>query len=844
MAAIQTRYKSPAAWWTALGLLLLSFLATTASADPPRTTVRAVEISEDNAFLLPKGKEADGIIGDFVLLNDRIRALVSANLPMRKASFGGRQERRYPTPGSLYDFDLAPGDNDQLTLFRPGALWREVSYVRIVSDGEDGAAVVEVVRTAAKGDGLYTRHEYRLEPGWQYLLITSTYRNESAKTQDISPLPLWRQFSQEWRIGGIRIGDSTDPFDKRAFAWTFRVAAGSTPPEGDVRLDSGQEASFVVAVAVGDSPLAAYGVLAALTSGTGVVEGRADDGVMPAAHASLLVQLDEKWLPAYTDASGRFAFHLPAGRYNAKLVDLGRPSVTRAFSVQQGISTRLDFSLPPASGLVFDIHDEAALPCPAKVQVIGVGGTPSPQFGPEIRARGCDNRYFSPGGRFTQPVPPGRYKIRITHGPEYDLFEQDVEVRPAAQVKIDATLRRTVDTRGWISADYHSHTTESGDNYTGVEDRLISLAAENIEFAAATEHNRIFDWQPTVERLGLQKYLKTICGLELTAPTTADHHMNAFPLPPQPHRQDGGAPPWQPDPRVNAITLRDIYGGGPNRWVHLNHPPVGQIFNDRDRDGIPDGGFKGLESLIDAMEVWSTEILNPDPSYTAIGADGKKEERENRTFGWLQLLNQGSRVWMIAVSDAHRVCSVGVGAWRTYVRSSTDEPDEIDPAEMIRSSKAGQMMITNGPFLTVTVGDGQPIGSTVVKASSAPIELKVKVQRPDWIEIDRVQILINGRQDPRYNFNRKSQPEMFGRGPVAFEQTIAVDLRQDAHLIVVAAGEASDLTKGWGETAEGRMHPLAYTNPIFVDTDGNGFQPNGDTLGHPMLVSATSAPSQ
>jgi hypothetical protein len=32
------------------------------------------------------------------------------------------------------------------------------------------------------------------------------------------------------------------------------------------------------------------------------------------------------------------------------------------------------------------------------------------------------------------------------------------------------------------------------------------------------------------------------------------------------------------------------------------------------------------------------------------------------------------------------------------------------------------------------------------------------------------------------------------------------------------------------------MHPVAFTNPIYVDTDGNGFEPSGDNLGHPLPV--------
>ena len=61
-------------------------------------------------------------------------------------------------------------------------------------------------------------------------------------------------------------------------------------------------------------------------------------------------------------------------------------------------------------------------------------------------------------------------------------------------------------------------------------------------------------------------------------------------------------------------------------------------------------------------------------------------------------------------------------------------------------------------------------------------------------------------------------------------------LREDSHLIVVACGEHSDLSVGYGTSAQAKMHPCAYHNPIFVDFDGHGFTPNGDTLGFPLPV--------
>jgi hypothetical protein len=77
---------------------------------------------------------------------------------------------------------------------------------------------------------------------------------------------------------------------------------------------------------------------------------------------------------------------------------------------------------------------------------------------------------------------------------------------------------------------------------------------------------------------------------------------------------------------------------------------------------------------------------------------------------------------------------------------------------------------------------------------------------------------------------------MFRPGVLKFEADIPVKLQRDAHLIVVAVGEQHDLSKGWGRSWESAMKPTAYTNPIYVDVDGKGFQANGDNLGHPILT--------
>jgi hypothetical protein len=185
----------------------------------------------------------------------------------------------------------------------------------------------------------------------------------------------------------------------------------------------------------------------------------------------------------------------------------------------------------------------------------------------------------------------------------------------------------------------------------------------------------------------------------------------------------------------------------------------------------------------------------------------------------------------MAVCDAHDVWGNGVGTWRMYMPSKTDNPAEIDWRENSRHAKAGHSILTSGPFLQVQTEDGKLPGETVQATSE--IKIKVKVQCTDWIDIDRVQVLVNGRKPAGLNFTRATHPRWFGNGVVKFDRTITVPLKEDSHVIVVAYGENTDLSIGYGTSVQAKMHPCAYHNPFFVDVDGNGFKANGDWLDWP-----------
>ena len=173
-------------------------------------------------------------------------------------------------------------------------------------------------------------------------------------------------------------------------------------------------------------------------------------------------------------------------------------------------------------------------------------------------------------------------------------------------------------------------------------------------------------------------------------------------------------------------------------------------------------------------------------------------------------------------------------AWRKQV--SSDEPWTPFASVCVSRAEDGALAVrspylqTDGPQHT---GDGldflddgrfrlKPRGDRVAKIDGKRVSLtRVEASLAALPEIDAAAAL--------------TLPER-REGALRFDQTIQVRLQQDAHLIVVATGEQADLKKLWGRNPYGNMHPIAYTNPIFVDVDRNGFHANGDTLGHPLLV--------
>ena len=86
--------------------ILIFLLISTFAAQTVHAAVEAFEIGPGNTDQLPKGKEADGIIGDLILRNNKITAVISGNQPLRRAKDAGPRDKR---PGQPFDHGLLIG---------------------------------------------------------------------------------------------------------------------------------------------------------------------------------------------------------------------------------------------------------------------------------------------------------------------------------------------------------------------------------------------------------------------------------------------------------------------------------------------------------------------------------------------------------------------------------------------------------------------------------------------------------------------------------------------------------------------------------------------------------------
>jgi hypothetical protein len=790
---------------------------------------RILRLNEDNWHLVPGGAEVDAIYGDWLLQNDQLTAVVAATTakPLRMGNTMLPDAR-----GVLIDLASRSRNADQLMAIVPARQGQEMAYTQArLIRGHGPSVCLRVTRLGP----LSLETDYILEDGKPYLtLITRATNNGKAPApcrcgdllraegtfeQGVMPGDQAAWAEDRWNqvaygivpCKGLVYTATVNQGRDKGVHVTYPAAGGE---EGIVRLNHGESVTWERRVLVSDSSLG-ISALAWDCVGTSLCSAEvAASGPRGEPIAGARVQFSAAGKPvaaAMTDAAGKVWARLPAGTYTVRVSARGRGDCTLEVTLPS--DAPLVAPLKAASGVAVEVRDEKGQALPCKVQFLTTTpGVPDPELGPWCGSNEVRNIYYTQTGSFTETLEPETYRVVISRGPEYDAVFRTVIVEPGKITPVAATLKRSVDTRGWIASDLHGHTTISGDNTSSVAGRILNLACEGLEFAPSTDHVAAVPWGPTIARLGLTPWLSTCCGEEISGPGAATHQ-NAFPLPVRPHTQANGGIPAGGDLDAQVTRIYE-WNNRSDKLIQFNHPDVGRGFFDRNGDGKLDGGFKKAVPLFDAMEAMGNP-LSGTPA------------RPTRCWSWLTVLNQGLHITGTANTDTH-TCFHGNGRQRNYIRCSTDDPAQIDPMEIVHQVRAGRVVMSTGPFMEVTA-DGLEPGASL-SAKNACVRLHVKVQCPNWMDINRVQVLINGRPAPDLNFTRKSHARYFHDGVVKFDRQIPLRLERDAHVVVVAVGEGLSLSPVIGGRGGGG-EPLAVSNPIWMDVDGGGFTPTYDTMG-------------
>jgi len=364
----------------------------------------------------------------------------------------------------------------------------------------------------------------------------------------------------------------------------------------------------------------------------------------------------------------------------------------------------------------------------------------------------------------------------------------------------------------------------------------------------STDNDVITDFSPELDAQELTAWAVAVAGEEITTDTYG--HFNGFPLQRDPDHRHGGALDWAGGPEL-SLPPSEVFA-----WIE-SHPgeQVVQV-NHADNLGLIQGldanvlhGTTQADPVIlrlpdDHVDEESGDTGLWSEDFTAFEIlNGKSDDGTNiRWRWWLAMIGRGLTPTGTAVTDSHTRYGFLGSVPRSYVFGAG--LDEFSPDEFAEAINDGRVVGTNGPFIEVTLengaGDIARPGDVLV-TNGESVDVVVRIQTPDWIGVDTVQLFSN-TDDVAFEARNASNTSLEPSSSHAIEWSeedlvevavgenthhrrekelrITTDFDTDAYLVVVVTN-----------TAGSNMYPIvrrgdppfAFANPILIDADGGGY---------------------
>jgi len=201
---------------------------------------------------------------------------------------------------------------------------------------------------------------------------------------------------------------------------------------------------------------------------------------------------------------------------------------------------------------------------------------------------------------------------------------------------------------------------------------------------------------------------------------------------------------------------------------------------------------------------------------------------------WFTLLSRGERVCALGNSDTHGRNN-GSGYPRNYLLVNEDRPDRVTEDAVRRAIRAQRVLVANGAIVRIRTGGAVHLGrDDVARATGGMVELELDVQAAPWVDLRTLVLFENGRpvalvSDGRGGFTTRATAGSGGwalpLGADAPGRSGAVRLRATVRARVAADSYYVALVRGASLAPVGAGDAFGYTNPTYVDVDGNGWQP-------------------
>jgi len=488
---------------------------------------------------------------------------------------------------------------------------------------------------------------------------------------------------------------------------------------------------------------------------------------------------------------------------------------------------------------------------PARVTVLPDDPGTLVYFGDEEEgAKGSLNNFFLYYGDRKIRLLSGSHHMLFSHGPLYALTEETASVSATTDDEgnttitttpetLDVTMDKIVDPGPYLSCDPAVKTSGSYNCAVSKRSRLMSVLAEGLDVIFAADINLVTNYDKYTDDLERQYRLET--GDKITIDPDSVRVISGATVKnfvPDSLLQKGFGEftifpiKWKKGVKGYGVgetgnrhfaTVLDNIKNRSDKDIHAI------LSNPRAENPLPNGVVSGLFTSMN-MPVPATlsdpyfEKTSELGTGTTNGDFGMMEILAGNEYGqylmvrqdWFNILREGRA--LIGCGGSGYVVNAPEfsGSPRTWVHYGSDPYDEDT---FIQEFTAGHSFISTGPFLDVTAGDKLP-GDTVA-ASEGTVPLTIKVQAPDWIPVNELRIVVDGTVVQTIDLSTES-------GPVRYSATVPVVVPSSDSFIVVECGAtladiaAGILPGGNFSIVYPNTEPIAFTNPFFVDGDGDG----------------------